>query len=145
MWFFIRIKKSYIHLKIQGMKSLISKKALNFAGNKLNCKSAKAGLSNGMLINFATLRRRNLAGGSLFQVFFFFGFLYYDLNCTNQRNFKKKSDILREQCATCHGMAYIYKFIYLFIHSFFHSFFYSKVLKWHFWQHPTSRLKSARI
>lgn len=71
------------------MKSLISKKALNFAGNKLNCKSAKAGLSNGMLINFATLRRRNLAGGSLFQVFFFLAFSIMTLTVLTSEILKK--------------------------------------------------------
>ena len=54
-----------MHLKVQGMTNIVNKKALNFIH-----KSVKRGMSSGNLANFSNLRRCNLAGNWLFQVFF---------------------------------------------------------------------------
>ena len=69
MWLFNRVKTSNVHLKIQDVKNLVKKKVLNFI-KSLNYKPTKIGMLRGNQENFATSRRCDLAGKSLFRIFF---------------------------------------------------------------------------
>lgn len=60
-----------MYVKIQDINNQINKKLL-----RLNYKSAKVRMSRGNLANFATLKRYNLAGNLLLQVFLVFLFIY---------------------------------------------------------------------
>ena len=60
----------YILSKVQDMKNKCIKKAFNYVENEPNDKPPNIGMSVGNLANFATLEGCNLAGNSLFRIFF---------------------------------------------------------------------------
>ena len=100
LWEFI--SKLNYSIESSENKKQEDQKSLNFGKNGPNYKPPNIGMSSGNLANFAILGECNLAGNSLFQVFFA-AFFNASLDSTNQQKMKKIWEADFQRCAIWQG------------------------------------------